>query len=380
MSSGKWSGARRPMGMTFFVLLAFAALTFTSFADAQSSASTAKSAIKPALNVHWVQPKIQSLPASLSANGSIAAWAEASVSAEIGGSRLAQVNAQIGDFVKKGQVLARFSTENAGVELELAKAQLAEAEAGATDAVASAERARAIEREGFYSPAQLVQIVSQEKVAIARVRAAKVKLVGAELVLKETDILAPDEGVISAKSALLGAVVPVGTELFRLIRQGRLEWRAELTSTELTRIKLGMSVMLTGQVPGKVRLIAPTVDPVTRTALVFVDIPALQALRAGLRAGSYARGEFALGKVANQLTLPQSALVLRDGFSYVFVRGETQQTTSKVIQVKVQTGARSLIDGVDTIAIAQGLKPDAWVVASGAAFLADGDIVKASQL
>ncbi len=360
---------------TFFLGLAFYALG----AQAQTAAAPAKSATKPALTVQWVQPAMLGLSTSLAANGSIAAWEEASVSAEMGGSRLASVNAQVGDVVKKGQLLAKFSTENARIEVELAKAQVAEAEASAAEAVANAERARAIEKEGFYSAAQLGQIYSQEKAAIAKVRAARVKLVAAELLLTETNVVAPDDGVISSKAAILGAVVPVGTELFRLIRQGRLEWRAELTSSEIASIKVGMSVMLAGQVPGKVRLIAPTIDPASRTAFVFVDIPAAQAARAGLRAGSYARGDFALGNPVVQMTLPHSAIVLRDGFSYVFVRTEGNQATSKVTQVKVQTGARALIGGTERIAITQGLKPDALVVASGAAFLSDGDTVKVSK-
>ncbi len=356
---------------TLIFLLALAAQA----GQAQAQANPPAKAAKPALTVRLMTPSMQNLPQTFAANGSIAAWAEASVSAEMGGSRLVQVNAQVGDSVKKGQILAKFATENSRIELELAKAQVAEAEASAADAVASAERARAIEREGFYSAAQLTQIFSQEKAAIAKVRAAKIKVVGAELVLKETDVIAPDDGVISSKTAMLGAVVPVGTELFRMIRQGRLEWRAELTSSEIATIKPGMAVLLSGDVQGRVRQIAPTIDPASRTAIAFVDISALQATRAGLRAGSYARGDFVMGKAVAQQSVPQTAVVLRDGFSYVFVLG----AQNKVSQVKVQTGAHAKVAGLDWVAITQGLKADARVVASGAAFLADGDTVKVSQ-
>jgi RND family efflux transporter MFP subunit len=332
-------------------------------------------AAKPALTVKWIQPSMQLMTKTLRANGSIAPWAEASVSTEVGGHRLAQVLAEVGDSVKKGQLLAKMGTETARIEVELAKAQIAEAEAGAADAVANAERARAIEREGFYSAAQLSQIFSLEKSAIAKVRAARVKLVSAELALKETDVLAPDDGVISAKTAMLGAVVPVGAELFRLIRQGRLEWRAELTGHEIGNVRAGMTVILAGQVQGRVRMVSPTIDPASRTALAFVDIPAGQAQRMGLRAGSYARGEFALGKAVQVLSVPQSAVVFRDGFSYVFALG----ANNKVAQMKVQTGGQAQAGGIDWIEITQGLKSDTKIVASGAAFLADGDSVKVSQ-
>jgi RND family efflux transporter MFP subunit len=330
---------------------------------------------KPALAVKLVTPSMQSMTSLLVANGSIVPWAEASVSVGAGGYRLIQVLGDMGETVKKGQLLASLSTGSARAELEVAKAIVDEAEANSAEAVAVAAKARENEKDSTLSSVQLVQIFSQEKAAMARVRAAKAKQVSAELLLKETDVVSPDDGVISVKTAMLGAVVPQGGELFRLIRQGRLEWRAELTGSELANIQPGMTVMLAGQVRGVVRQVAPTIDPVSRIALAYVDISAEHAARAGLRPGAYVRGEFAIGKAVAQLSVQQSALLLRDGFSYVFVLG----SNNKVTQVKVQTGARLQIGGIDWIAVKQGLKMGDLVVASGGAFLADGDTVKVTK-
>ena len=378
--------------MRFFSVFTSGAIAATAIGmllGAVAHAQSAKPAptAKPALTVKWVQASLQAMPSKLPANGTIAPWAEAVVSAEVGGYRLSQVRAQVGDRVQKGQVLASFSTDTARVDLDIAKAQLAEAQASAADTAANAGRARAIEREGFYSAAQLSSIFSQEKAAAARVQAAKARLAAAERALRETEVKAPDDGVVSSRTAVLGAVVPQGAELFRLIRQGRLEWRAELTSTELVSIKPGMKVsfMQEGGVQsaglqGTVRMISPTVDPASRTAIAFVDLPATQAARAGLRAGSFARGEFELQRAEPRLSVPQSAVVLRDGFSYVFALGAISASQqSKVTQVKVQTGARASIGGIDWVAVTAGLAADAKIVASGAAFLADGDTVKVSQ-
>jgi RND family efflux transporter MFP subunit len=119
-------------------------------------------------------------------------------------------------------------------------------------------------------------------------------------------------------------------------------------------------------VEGRVRVLAPTVDPATRTALVYVDLPP-EAAEVGLRAGAFARGQIELAR-APALTLPQSAVVLRDGFSYVFRLGDD----AKVMQTKVVTGRRQ----GERIEILSGLARDARVVASGAGFLADGDAVR----
>jgi HlyD family secretion protein len=152
-----------------------------------------------------------------------------------------------------------------------------------------------------------------------------------------------------------------------MIRGGRLEWRAEVTSNEIASIKPGAKAMVTAasgaQVEGTVRTVAPTIDAVTRNALVYVDLPA----NAGVKAGMFAKGEFALG-AANALTLPQQALVLRDGFTYAM----RVEANNKVSQVKLETGRRV----GDAVEIKQGAKPGDRFVASGAAFLADGDLVK----
>jgi hypothetical protein len=121
-------------------------------------------------------------------------------------------------------------------------------------------------------------------------------------------VLAPDDGVISARGATVGSLTEAGEELFRLIRGGRLEWRAEVPAADLARVAPGGAATLTGPdgavVRGTVRLVAPSVDPQTRNGLVFVDIPASAA---AVRAGMFARGEFELGR-APALTLPQSAV------------------------------------------------------------------------
>jgi RND family efflux transporter MFP subunit len=169
----------------------------------------------------------------------------------------------------------------------------------------------------------------------------------------------------------VGSVVSAGTELFRLIRQGRLEWRAEVTAADLGRIKVGAPVQVTaasGQLlQGKVRMVAPSLDVQTRNALVYVDLPAQIG---SARAGMFAKGEIALGQ-SQAMTVPQTAVVIRDGFSYVFTLGADQ----KVVQLKVQTGRLS----DDRLEIVSGLKPDARVVTSGGAFLNHGDTVRLVQ-
>ena len=324
-------------------------------------------ATKPALTVSTVQPSTANLAIKIAANGNIAAWQEASVGAEASGLRLTQVLVNVGDVVKKGQLLATFAGDAVQADVAQAKASLMEAEANALDAKANAERARTLQNTGALSKQQINQYITSEKTAAARVEAAQATLNAQGVRTQNTQVRAPDNGVISARTATVGAVIGAGAELFRMIRGGRLEWRAEVTSTELGRVKPGAVATVIAAdgstVQGKVRMVAPTVDPQTRAAFVYVDLPASPSIKAGM----FAKGEFDLGS-ANTLVLPQQALVLRDGFTYAM----RVEANNKVAQVKLQTGRRI----GDLVEVIQGAAANERYVATGAAFLTDGDTVR----
>ena len=362
---------------------------------------------RPALTVTAAKPQLRALSLQLGANGSVAAWQEAVIGSQSNGLALSEVLVNVGDVVQKGQLLAQFASETLAAEAMQSKAALAEAQANAADAAANAERARSLQGTDALSAQQMAQFLTADKAAQARVAAAQASLNLQLLRVSQAQVTAPDSGVISARSATLGAVLGPGTELFRMVRQGRLEWRAEVTASELSRLKPGIAVTVTAasgaQVRGRVRMIAPTVDPQPRAALVDVDLPPMgsSAVRAvaivGATAaakgrpeqgsappggsavreatsvgahilpGMFAQGQFELG-TSSGLTLPQQAVVIRDGFSPVFRLGRD----NRVSDLKVKTGRRN----GDQVEVVEGLSPDDLIVVSGAGFLNDGDLVK----
>jgi HlyD family secretion protein len=320
------------------------------------------------------QPQPSRLPIKLAANGNITAWQEAIIGSESNGLRLTQVLVNVGDVVKAGQVLATFSGDSVQADVAQARASLMEAQASAADAAANAERARTLQNSGALSVQQINQYLTAEQTAKARAEAAQAMLGAQQLRGRQTRVLAPDSGVISARTATVGAVVGAGTELFRLIRKGRLEWRAEVTSAELGRITAGTRATVRpasgGELQGRVRMIAPTVDPQTRSALVYVDLPASAGKDSPAKAGMFARGEFDLGS-SGALTVPQRALVVRDGFNHVF----RLNPDNRVSQIKVQTGRLA----GERVEVLSGLAVDTRFVVDGAGFLNDGDLVRVSQ-
>jgi len=366
------SVARRAIGVLPTAGHILAACLLAGLPALPLAAEPAKAPVaKAALTVTATAATNEDWSHTLPGNGNVAAWQEAVIGAEVSGYRIAEVKVGVGDSVKKGQVLARIADEMVRSEREEARAAVAEAEAQLADAKANADRARTLREKGFYSPQSSSQFVTAEQTAKARAASAKARLQGAEIRLSKMQIVAPDSGVISARAATVGSLTQPGQELFRLIRGGRLEWRAEVSGDELAKLKPGMPVQVSGTngqaVKGRVRIVAPTIDPQSRNGFVYVDIDAAAAAAAGLRAGSFVRGVFELGR-SPALALPQTAVVLREGFAYVY----RIDAANKVIQTKVATGRRS----GDRIEITGGLEAGARVVASGAAFLADGDTVK----
>ena len=353
------------------MLAAWLSLTPGSKANDKATSTKPPSTAKAALTVNTARPQLTRLSQTLVANGDIAAWQEASIGSEANGLRLTEVLVNVGDLVRVGQTLARFSDETVRADLAQANAALLEAQATLAEASSNAERARSLVNTGAISTQQINQFLAGEQTARARVAAAEAAVSAQRLRLKFTQLRAPDSGVISARSATVGAVVANGTELFRMIRKGRLEWRAEVMASELSRIRIGSGVTLVAangtRLNGKVRMIGPTVNPQTRSALVFVDLLPVASGEAPAKPGMFARGEFMLGS-GNGVTLPQQAVVVRDGFSYVF----QMKSDGRVAQLRVKTG-RYLQDYVE---ITEGISLQDEVVVAGAGFLNDGDLVR----
>lgn len=352
--------------------VATVALILTIRACSNSTASdnaerVAASPPRPVLSVTVAQPHPEHFPDTLDASGNIAAWQEAIIGAEPNGFRVTEVRADVGDVVRRGQRLAVFSPVTVDADLAQSRAAVAEAKANYLEAEVNAQRARRLQSTSALSVQQIDQYLAAERAAAARLEAAQAVERGQRIRLAQTAVLAPDDGVISSRTATVGAVVPAGQELFRLIRGGRLEWQADVPSAELARLTAGWSVRVAlpdGTVVfGTVRVAAPSVDVANRQGRVYVDLPPTSTARAGM----FAQGQFELGQ-SMVMALPQSAIEIRDGKSYVM----RILPDARVAQTPVTLGRRL----GDRVELVDGLHVGERVVASGAAFLADGDLVR----
>lgn len=308
-----------------------------------------------ALTVTSATARSTTWPLTLHASGPIAAWEEASIGTQIGGYQLIEVRVNVGDAVKKGEVLAR-------MDRALLQADEEQLKANAEQAAANRERALILRRSGAMSEQDVLQFVTQSRTADAQLSAKRLQL-------RYADVVAPDDGVISARSATLGAVVPVGQELFRMIRQNRLEWRGELTPAQLAQVGIGQPIVLTlpngAEATARVRQLAPALRQESRLGVVYADIaPGSRA-----RAGMYADGQIVL-KESPALVIPAESVVIRDGRSYV-MKLATVSAHPVVRLQAVSVGRRA----ANEVEILDGVMPDERVVVRGAGLLNDGDIV-----
>ena len=321
----------------------------------------------PVLSVALTRAEISTLPIRVPATGNVVAWQEASVGAEADGLRLTDVKVNVGDAVKRGQILAVFVADIVEAELAEARAAAVQADAEAVEAEVNARRARNLGTAGVMSAQEADRYAAAAKTTRARLQAARAVVEKNRVRLAHTRVTAPSDGIITSRTATVGAVVPAGEELFRLIKDGRLEWRAVVSVTDLDKLAPGQPAMLDfqghGSLRGRLRMVAPAIDTATHSGLIYVDLPADGIIRAG----AFVRGHIEVGD-GPALTLPQSAVLPRDGFHYVMRIGPE----SRILINKVTIGRRI----GDRIEITQGLSTGETVVASGLGFLGEGDVVR----
>lgn len=358
---------QRRIALIGAVIPAVAALPIALYSWRESGTGPERADATPVLAVVMTRAQLSTLPRRIPASGNIAPWQEASVGAEADGLQLTEVKVNVGDRVRRGQVLAVFKSEMVVADLAEAQASVAQARARRIEAEANAERARRLDGSGAMSAQQVDAYVLAARTARAGLDAAEATAQRHRLRLAQTRVLAPSDGIITARTATVGAVMPGGQELFRLIKDGRLEWRATVAMSDMSRLLPGQvaEISVHGQPPikGRLRVVAPSIDTQTHNGLVYVDLPA----DGQVRAGAFARGHFEAGE-GRALTVPQQAVLLRDGFSYVM----RLDPSAKVLMTRISVGRRI----GDRVEVTGGLESSEPIVASGLGFLSEGDTVR----
>jgi HlyD family secretion protein len=338
-----------------------------------SSPSTpAKTPSTPAvLSVELVTPTSKSLAQEIRASGRIQPWQEVKISAEISGMLVKSVNVDVGQAVKKGQVLARLATEKEVLARQQLKAQLDSEALSAAQARADWTRAKEAvslaESNVVLSAQELQKLETAYHTAVARVAASEAALSSQDLRIRQATIVAPDDGVVSARSITAGQLAQAGAEYFRVIRQNRYEWYAEVSAETLAGLDLGATASVAlpqgVTVAGKLVRVAPSVSATSDTGIAYVELPASSALKSGMLAtGVIAQGSH------KGLIVPSTAIVVKDG-QYFAITVSDQNVASRV-------GVTARVRNDGNFEVLKGLTEADRIVASGSAFLDSGDKVQ----
>ncbi len=286
-----------------------------------------------ALTVNVVAVKSTNVPKTIAVTGSIQAWQDIVIGPEVGGYRVDSVLVEVGDRVKRGQELIRLSGSMLEAEAAAKRAALKQSEAQLVNAEAALQRAEMLASSAVFSKADVDRLRSDQLTAQGRVEATRADLDLAELKLRYTRVKAPYDGIITSRTVNVGQVAQSGSEMLRLLRDGRIEWRGEVPEARLRELKVGQVAHLTTadgtDLTGKVRIVAPTVTSTNRMGLVYVDIEPGSPARPGM----FARGVVETSSAEANLA-PLSSVVAQDGYSYVFVL----QPGDKVERRRVQIG------------------------------------------
>ncbi|MCF7698006.1 efflux RND transporter periplasmic adaptor subunit [Loktanella sp. M215] len=323
-----------------------------------------------ALTVTVSPPETADWPVEVTASGWLAAWQDVVISAQVGGQMIQTVEAAVGDTVAEGAVIATLSRTSLDNDILQLEASLESAQAALDQATAEADRARKLSGGSAISEQQAAQYVATERKAKADVASAEAQLASANLDLSHTQVTAVTGGIVASRSAAIGDVVAEGQELFRLVRDGRVEWQAEVPLGQLRQVEVGTPVIVPtplGNITGTVRRIAPAASESNGRVIVYVALTPPDG-DTQPKTGIMISGVFQTG-LRPALSVPASAVVMQDGFSYVFALNDDGAT---VTRIKVDTDRRQR----DRVEITSALSADAQIVHSGGAFLSDGSVVR----
>lgn len=309
---------------------------------------------------------LTNLPRTVTASGSVSAWEEVPVGAETGGLTATGVYADEGSYVRQGQILVKMNDDVLRSQLRQQDAQVASAQATLAQQEAVLTRSRELRERGFLSQASLDTALAGQRTAQANLAAARAGRSETATRLDQTNLRAPVSGLIASRSVTRGQIVQPGSELFRVVRDGRLELDAQVPERELALVRSGMVATVTsdqgGEATGTVRIVTPQVDPQSRLGIARISL----ASGGGLRPGMFARASINVGAQPT-MTVPSDAVVFREARSGVYVIG----ANNAVRFTPVTTGDR--LGG--QVAITSGLTAGQRVVVQGAGFLGEGDQV-----
>lgn len=307
-------------------------------------------------------------------SGEVRARVESRLGFRVGG-KITQRAAEVGQHVKAGTVLAQLDPQDYRLAADAARAQLAAAATNRDLAAADFKRFQALREQNFISGAELERRESTLKAAQAQYEQAQAQLASQGNQARYTSLVADVSGVVTAVEAEVGQVVGSGTPVVRIAADGPRDVVFAVPEDQVLDVRPGTEVSVrlwagNGALRGRIREVAASADPVTRTYPVKVSLEPRAQAPLGATVTVVPQVAHAAG--AQAIKIPTSALRQEGQGSAVWVL-ERQSMTVRSQPVEVATA-----DGNDAV-IEAGLQPGMQIVTAGVHVLAPGQKVTVWQ-
>ena len=297
-------------------------------------------------SVKVAQVFVQKVPQEAVYTSTVQAYVKNNIVPQTAG-RITKINVEIGDRVRKGQVLA-----------EIDKAQLQQAQLQLHNAEVELERLRTLYNAGGLSKSDLDAIELQYNVAKTQVNN----------LIENTTLLSPIDGVITARNYDAGDMYAMSAPIFTVEQIKPVKLLVAVSESDYSKVKKGDRVSITAEAfpdltfDGKIERIYPTIDPATRTFNVEVVVSNNYST---LRPGMFARVKISFGENDN-VVIPDVAVVKQQGSGerFVYVLNEDGTVTYQKIELGRRMGTE--------YEVLSGLVDGATVVTGGQIRLKDG--------
>ncbi|MFC7207806.1 efflux RND transporter periplasmic adaptor subunit [Comamonas endophytica] len=342
-----------------------------------AACSRPEPAPEPVRSVKLLEVGVGAVDAQLEYAGEVRARIESRLGFRVAG-KLVSRQVELGQQVTAGQLLAQLDAQDYRLAAEASRAQVTAATTQRDLAAADLQRYRTLRAQNFISGAELERREATLKSAQASLDQARAQAAGQSLQADYTRLIADVAGVVTSIDAEPGQVVAAGTPVVRIAQDGERDVVFSVPEDKVARMRPGQAVAVRTwagdqRYAGRVREVAASADPVTRTYLVKVALERTpgQALPA-LGATVHARPE-GLGAASQPvIKLPTTALQQHGGGSAVWIFDADSSS------VRLQPVTMGSADGNEVV-ITQGLAPGMRVVATGGHVLSPGQKVTVYQ-
>lgn len=254
-----------------------------------------------------------------------------------------------GDFVRAGQLLARFESTEQESTAQSAAADRVAAQGELATAEWNLEQSQQLFRAGAIPETDLRSARNAVATARARLAATNSRYRTASMSARDTRVLAPTSGVIEKRLVENGEHIARGGAMFTLVRNDILELAAAVPERRANAVRVGQSVEFQASganVVGRVARLSPTIDPVSRSITVYVQIP---NAKGAIKGGTFASGTVLSRTITNAMVIPQSALRQTAGgiqLTYKIENGSLDTATVQVGVVDDRLGVVEALTGV----------------------------------